>query len=44
MRDITERKRAQETEKELEQNGRLTQLIQTRLEEERRVDRARAAR
>ena len=36
MRDITERKRAQETEKELEQNRRLTQLIQTRLEEERR--------
>jgi PAS domain S-box-containing protein len=36
MRDITERKRAQETERELEQNRRLTQLIQTRLEEERR--------
>ena len=36
MRDITERKRALETERELEQNRRLTQLIQTRLEEERR--------
>jgi two-component system, NarL family, sensor histidine kinase UhpB len=36
MRDITERKRAQQTEIELEQNRRLTQLIQTRLEEERR--------
>jgi hypothetical protein len=36
MRDVTERKRAQEAEKELEQNRRLTQLIQTRLEEERR--------
>ncbi len=36
MRDITERKHAQETERELEQNRRLTQLIQTRLEEERR--------
>ena len=36
MRDITERKRAQEAEKELEQNRRLTRLIQTRLEEERR--------
>ncbi len=36
MRDITERKRAKETERELEQNRRLTQLIQTRLEEERR--------
>jgi two-component system, NarL family, sensor histidine kinase UhpB len=36
MRDITERKRAQEAEKELEQNRQLTQLIQTRLEEERR--------
>ena len=37
MRDVTERKRAQEAEKELEQNRRLTQLIQTRLEEERRA-------
>jgi len=36
MRDITERKRAQQTEIELEQNRRLTQLTQTRLEEERR--------
>lgn len=36
MRDITEHKRAQETELQLEQNRRLTQLIQTRLEEERR--------
>jgi PAS domain S-box-containing protein len=37
MRDITERKRAQEAARELEQNRRLTQLIQTRLEEERRT-------
>src|SRR5262249_18609457 len=37
MRDITEHKRAQEAEAELEQNRRFTQLIQTRLEEERRV-------
>ncbi len=36
MRDITERKRAQQTEAELEQNRRFTQLIQTHLEEERR--------
>lgn len=36
MRDITERKHAEETERELEQNRRLTQLMQTRLEEERR--------
>src|SRR5689334_23694758 len=36
MRDITEHRRAQQTERELEQNRRLTQLIQTRLEEERR--------
>jgi len=36
MRDITEHKRAQQAEAELEQNRRLTQLIQTRLEEERR--------
>ena len=37
MRDITEHKRAQQAEAELEQNRRLTQLIQTRLEEERRA-------
>jgi PAS domain S-box-containing protein len=37
MRDITERKHAEETERELEQNRRLTQLMQTRLEEERRA-------
>jgi two-component system, NarL family, sensor histidine kinase UhpB len=37
MRDITEHRRAQQTERELEQNRRLTQLIQTRLEEERRA-------
>ncbi len=36
MRDITEHKRMQETEEELERNRRLTQLIQARLEEERR--------
>jgi PAS domain S-box-containing protein len=36
MRDITEQKRAQEAQAELAQNRRLTQLIQTRLEEERR--------
>jgi PAS domain S-box-containing protein len=36
MRDITEHKRMQETEEELEHNRRLTQLIQARLEEERR--------
>lgn len=36
MRDITEQKRAQQAEAELVQNRRLTQLIQTRLEEERR--------
>jgi hypothetical protein len=36
MRDMTEHKRMQETEQELERNRRLTQLIQTRLEEERR--------
>ena len=36
MRDITEHKRAQETERELDQNRRLTRVIQTRLEEERR--------
>jgi hypothetical protein len=37
MRDITEHKRAQQAEAELEQNRRFTQLIQTRLEEERRA-------
>jgi PAS domain S-box-containing protein len=37
MRDITEHLRVRETERELEQNRRLTQLIQTRLEEERRA-------
>jgi PAS domain S-box-containing protein len=37
MRDITEHRRAQQTKRELEQNRRLTQLIQTRLEEERRA-------
>ncbi|MGD2141238.1 MAG: PAS domain S-box protein [Burkholderiales bacterium] len=36
MRDMTEHKRMQETEQELERNRRLTQLIQSRLEEERR--------
>lgn len=36
MRDITEHKRMQATEEELERNRRLTQLIQVRLEEERR--------
>ncbi len=36
MRDMTEHKRMQQTEEELEQNRRLTQLIQSRLEEERR--------
>lgn len=36
MRDITEQKRAQQTEAELEQNRRFTRLIQTHLEEERR--------
>lgn len=37
MRDITEHKLAQQAERELEQNRKLTQLIQTRLEEERRA-------
>jgi PAS domain S-box-containing protein len=37
MRDITEHRRAEQTARELEQNRRLTQLIQTRLEEERRA-------
>jgi two-component system, NarL family, sensor histidine kinase UhpB len=36
IRDITEHKHAQETERELEQNRRLTRLITMRLEEERR--------
>ncbi len=36
MRDMTEHKLMQQTEEELEQNRRLTQLIQSRLEEERR--------
>ncbi len=36
MRDITEHKRMQATEEELERNRRLTHLIQARLEEERR--------
>jgi PAS domain S-box-containing protein len=36
MRDITEAKRAQETRVELEQNRRLTQAIQSSLEQERR--------
>jgi PAS domain S-box-containing protein len=36
MRDITAQKRAQLAEAELVQNRRLTQMIQTRLEEERR--------
>jgi PAS domain S-box-containing protein len=36
MRDITEQKRAQEAQAQLVQNRRLTQLIQMRLEEERR--------
>lgn len=37
MRDITETKRARETEYQLAQNRKLTQLIQARLEEERRA-------
>jgi hypothetical protein len=36
LRDITEQKRAQQAEAELEQNRRLTHLIQARLEQERR--------
>lgn len=36
MRDITEHKRMQAAERELEHNRRFTQLIQARLEEERR--------
>jgi len=38
MRDITEHKRMQAAEEELERNRRLTQLIQVRLEEERRKE------
>lgn len=37
MRDITEHKQAQQAERDLEQNRKLTQLIQSRLEEERRA-------
>jgi two-component system sensor histidine kinase UhpB len=37
MRDITEHKLVQRAERELEQNRKLTQLIQNRLEEERRA-------
>lgn len=37
IRDITEHKSAQKAASELEQNRRLTQLIQTRVEEERRT-------
>jgi PAS domain S-box-containing protein len=37
MRDITEHKLAQQAERDLEQNRKLTQLIQSRLEEERRA-------
>lgn len=37
LRDMTERKRMQATEEELERNRELTQLIQARLEEERRT-------
>jgi PAS domain S-box-containing protein len=36
MRDITERKRAQQTARELEENRKLTQIIQGHVEEERR--------
>ena len=36
MRDMTEHKRMQATEQELERNRQLTQLIQSKLEEERR--------
>jgi len=36
MRDNTERKRAQQAARELEENRRLTQIIQARVEEERR--------
>lgn len=37
MRDITSHKLAQQAERDLEQNRKLTQLIQSRLEEERRA-------
>ena len=37
MRDVTQHKLAQQAERELEQNRKLTQLIQSRLEEERRA-------
>jgi two-component system sensor histidine kinase UhpB len=37
LRDVTEAKRAREAEAELAQNRHLTRLIQTRLEEERRL-------
>lgn len=37
MRDITEHKRMQAAERELEQNRRFTHLVQSRLEEERRA-------
>jgi PAS domain S-box-containing protein len=37
MRDITEHKRMQAAERELEQNRRFTALVQSRLEEERRA-------
>ena len=37
MRDITEHKMAQQAERDLDQNRKLTQLIQSRLEEERRA-------
>ncbi len=36
LRDITERKRAQEAERKLDENRQLTQLIQRHIEEERR--------
>jgi len=36
MRDITENKRAQQTARELDENRKLTQLIQSHVEEERR--------
>jgi len=36
LRDITERKHAEETERKLEENRQLTQLIQRHIEEERR--------
>lgn len=36
MRDVTERKRMEEAEKELEENRQLTQLIQHHIEDERR--------